>query len=115
MARLKARSIDRNRLSKKYPFVRAPKRMGIFGDKDVIIELLSLNFSNESSKTGMFEIPYSDTSYRIALSPRDTTSSDSANVVLSVDDDQSDLTKVTVLSSAPFTGIVDVIVIRIGT
>ncbi len=115
MARLKGRSIDRNRMAKKYPFVRKPKRMGIYGDQDLIIELLSLTFSNESSKTGYYEIPYADTTYRVALSPRDTTSTDSANVVLSVDNDQTDLEKVTVLSSAPFTGIVDVIIIRIGT
>lgn len=115
MARLKARSIDRNRLSKKYPFIRAPKRMGIFGDKDVIIELLTLTFANESTKTGRFEIPYSDTTYRVALSPRDTTASDSANVVLFVDDDLSDISQVTVNSSAPFTGLVDVIIIRVAT
>ena len=42
MSRLKAKSIDRNRMAKKYPFIRAPKKMGIFSDKDVIIELLTL-------------------------------------------------------------------------
>jgi hypothetical protein len=113
MARLKARSVDRNRLAKKYPFIRAPKKMGIFGDKDVIIELLALSFNNESQKTGFFETPYTDTDYRIALSPRDETSDDSANVNVFIEDSLSDTSKVTVNASAKFTGIVDVIVIRV--
>ena len=112
MARLKARSIDRNRLSKTYPFVRTPKRMTFFGDKDVIIEFLIVEFQNESTKTATFETPMTSDDYRVAISPRDT-GSDSANVNIFVDDILSNLSGVTVNSSAPFTGTVDVIVIRI--
>jgi len=114
MARLKAKSIDRNRLTKKYPFIRAPKRMSFISDNDVIIELLTATFTNESQKTLNFEKPMPDTTYRVAFSPRNTTGTDSANVNLYVDDSQSDTSKITVLASAPFTGIVDVIIIRVG-
>ena len=78
MARLKAKSIDRNRLAKKYPFVRAPKRMTFFGDNDIIIELLTVTFDNESTKTLNFSEPMTSTDYRVAFSPRDTSGSDSA-------------------------------------
>ena len=114
MARLKAKTIDRNRLAKKYPFVRAPKRISIIADQDLIVELVSLTFNNESQKTGFFETPYKDTQYRAAISPRDDTASDSANVNLFIVDSLSDASKITVGASARFTGVVDVIIIRIG-
>tara|TARA_Y100000591_G_C21665724_1_gene610187 strand:- start:32 stop:382 length:351 start_codon:yes stop_codon:yes gene_type:complete len=114
MARLKAKSIDRNRLAKKYPFVRAPKKLSFFGDNDVIIELLTVTFTNESQKTVSFSEPMPDTTYRVAFSPRDT-GSDSANVNLYVDDTQSGLSQVGILASAPFSGVVDVIIIRVGS
>mgnify|MGYP001248118191 CR=1 FL=1 len=114
MARLKARSIDRNRLCKRYPFVRAPKRMTFMSDQDVIIELLTLEYDNEDTKRGTFDIPYDDTEFRVAISPRDT-GTDSANVNLYVDTALTDTAGVTIEASAPFTGIVDVIIIRIGS
>lgn len=115
MARLKAKSIDRNRLTKKYPFIRAPKRMSFISDNDVIIELLTATFTNESQKTLSFEQPMPDTTYRVAFSPRHTSSGDSANVNLYVDDTLTDTSKVTILASAAFTGVVDVIIIRVGS
>lgn len=113
MARLKARSIDRNRLTKKYPFVRAPKRMTFFSDKDVVIELIVLEFQDEESKRADFEIPFSAKDYRAVISPRDT-GTDSANVNVYIEDSLSDASGVTVNASAPFTGKVDVIIIRIA-
>ena len=115
MARLTVRSRDKNRFSKNYPHVRAPKRLTFEGDSDVVIELIQLTFSNESSKSGNYSVPFENNDFRVLVSPRDTTASDSANVVLSIDDNLSDRTKVTVDSSAPFTGIVDVIAIKVGT
>ena len=113
MARLKARSIDRNRLTKEYPFVRAPKRMTFFGENDIVIELIVLEFQNESSKRAEFDIPFDAKDYRAAISPRDT-GTDSANVNIYIEDSLSDASGITVNSSAPFTGIVDVIIIRIS-
>ncbi len=115
MARLKSRTIDRNRYCKKYPFIKGPKRLTLQGDKDMSIEVMSVTFNNESSKTVAFEAPFADDGYRVALSPRDTTSSDSANVVLSVEDFISDKDQIKILASAPFTGVVDVIVIRVSS
>ena len=114
MARVKSRTIDRNRYSKKYPFIKAPKRLTFMGDKDTSIEVLKVSFNNESEKTVYFETPFPDDTYRVALSPRDTSSSNSANVVLSVEDSASDSSKIKILASAEFTGEVDVIVIRIS-
>ena len=117
MARVKAKSIDRNRLAKKYPFVRAPKRMSFFGDNDIIIELLTVTFTNEAQKVVTFSEPMPSTDYRVAFSPRDTTNEyvNSANINLYVDAASTDANQVQVLASAPFTGVVDIIIIRVGS
>lgn len=114
MAKIKSRIIDKNRYTKKYPIIRVPKRTSFLGDSDMELEILSISFTNESSKEASFEARQKDDNYRVLLSARDTTDSDSAQVTLSVDDENSDRSKIRVLSSAPFTGIVDVIVIRIS-
>ena len=114
MARMKAKSIDRNRLAKKYPFVRAPKRMSFFGDNDIIIELLTVTFTNEARKVVTFSEPMPSTDYRVAFSPRDTSGSDSANINLYVDAASTDANQIQVLASAPFTGVVDIIIIKVG-
>ena len=114
MGKIKARIIDRNRYSKKYPLVRAPRRATFQGDADMEIEVISVPFVNQSEKDAFFETPYPDANYRVLLSPRDTTDSDSSQVVLSVDDVLSDVSKVRIAASAPFTGTVDVVVIRIS-
>ncbi len=113
MARIAGRSRDRNRFSKKYPFVRAPQKITVETVGTLEIELLTLQFQNESSKTAAFQESFSDTSYRALISPRDTSSSDSANVSLSIDDNTTDQYQITVNASAPFTGIVDVIAIKV--
>ena len=114
MARLVAKTKDKNRFSKKYPFVRAPKRLVLETDGTIAIELLTLSFNNESSKSGFYDIPFESASdLRVLISPRDTTNSDSANVALSIDDTLSDASKVTVMASANFTGVVDVIAMRV--
>ncbi len=113
MSKIKARTIDRNRFNKKYPLVRTPKRLSFVGDSDLQIEILTVNFSNEDSKEVNFESEYPDTDFRILLSPRDTTSSDSAQVTLAIDSSQTNTAKAKIEASAPFTGIVDVVVIRV--
>lgn len=114
MSKIKAKSIDRNRFEKKYPLIRVPKKLSFLADGEVEIELLSVSFNNESEKDVNFESQQIDQNYRVLLSARDTTDSDSAQVTLSVDDDNSNLAKVRILASAPFTGIVDVIVMRVS-
>ena len=48
------------------------------------------------------------------LVPRDTGSGESANVNLYVDNSNSSAEKIRVVASAPFTGVVDVMAIKIG-
>ena len=114
MPKIKAKLIDKNRFTKKYPLIRAPKKITFQGDTELEIEILQVEFVNQSEKEGFFEEPQKDTNYRVLVSARDTTASDSAQVTLSIDNALSDLSKVTILASAPFTGLVDVIVIRVG-
>ena len=113
MAKLVGRIRDRNRFTKKYSFVRAPKKLVLETEGTLEIELLTLTFNNQSSQTGTYEIPFEDTGFRVLISPRDTSSTDSANVSLSVDDNLSDQYQVTVNASAPFTGVVDVVTLRV--
>ena len=113
MPRITGRTRDRNRFTKKYPFIRAPKRNVLESTGTITIELITLSFENESTKTGTYEAPFSDNDFRVLISPRDTTNSDSANVALTIDNGTSNTVQVTVNSSAPFTGVVDVIAIRV--
>ncbi len=113
MARIAGRSRDKNRFSKKYPFVRAPQKITVETVGTLEIELLTMQFENESSKTVSFQEAFTDTTYRALISPRDTSSSDSANVSLSIDDSTTDQFQITVNASAPFTGIVDVIAMKV--
>ena len=115
MAYIKGKIFDRNRYGKKYPLIRAPKRMTYIGDSDLQIEVVSVEFNNESEKDGYFEIPYKDTNFRILLSARETTDSDSAQVSLAVDNNLTDASKVRIEASAPFTGTVDVIILKVGS
>ena len=112
MARITGKLRDRNRFTKKYPFVRAPKREVLESTGTIIMEFITLEFSNEDTKTGDYETPFTDLHFRVLLSPRDTTAEDSANVSLVVDSSSSAST-VRVNASAPFTGVVDVIAIKV--
>ena len=113
MARLNARRKDKNRFTKRYPFLRAPSRYVLETTQTIELEYLAIEFSNSSQESGFFESPFTDTNYRLMMSPRDTTGGDSANVALSVLDSLTDTSKVTITASAPFTGIVDVVAIRV--
>ena len=116
MAKMKGRLFDRNRYNKKYPYVRAPKRNAYIGNKDLEMEILQVNFANESSKEIKFEFPFTDANYQVALTPRQTASEneDSASVSLSVDPNGRSSAGFTIRASAPFTGQVDVMVVKIS-
>ena len=113
MSRIKARVIDRNRFTKKYPLIRAPRRESFIGDSDLQLEVMTLEFNNQSEVVASYEVPYPDTNFRILLSPRDTTNEDSAQVTVAVDDSVTNESLLKVISSAPFTGKVDVVIIRV--
>ena len=110
---MKGRLFDRNRLAKRYPYVRAPKRDAYIGDKDLEMEAMRVTFNNESSKEVTFEHPFRDGNYTVALSPRQTTTSgvDSAAVNLFVETDSITATGFSIGATSPFTGEVDVMVV----
>ena len=111
MANSRARLIDRNRFSKRYPFVRAPKRLTWQGEKQLSFELGSLEFNNESSKTFTFEAPFEDANYSVMATPKDTSGSGDAMVNIYI----SSLSRnaVTITASAKFTGTVDIFAVRV--
>ena len=78
------------------------------------MEAITVVFSNEESKSVKFEHSFPDDTYQVIVSPRESDSSESANVNLYIDDDLSDRHKVVIVASDKFTGEVDIIAIRIG-
>ncbi len=114
MAKIKGRIIDRNRWAKKYPYVRIPKRPSYMGDKDMEMEVVTVTFTNETEKTVHFEKPFPNSNYNVALSARHTTDADSAQVNLYIDNSRSTASAVVIQASAPFTGAVDIIVVKIS-
>ena len=115
MARMKGRLFDRNRYNKKYSYVRAPKNYAYIGDKNLEIEVQQVTFNNESSKEISFEFAFADSNYQVSLTPRQPSSSaESAAVNLSVDVHSRTATGFKILASAPFTGEVDVMVVKIN-
>tara|TARA_Y100000310_G_scaffold297699_1_gene330930 strand:- start:146 stop:493 length:348 start_codon:yes stop_codon:yes gene_type:complete len=115
MGKLRARIIDRNRYSKRYPFIRGPKRYSYMGDADLSIELGTLTFTGEKEKKFVFEANFPDTNYVVMATPRDTGGTNvDAQVSLMVDSSTLDRSFVTIIASAKFTGQVDVLAIRVG-
>ena len=115
MSSLRGRFIDRNRYSKRYPFIKGPKRLTYLGTSDLAIELGSLTFENEDEKTFVFEAAFRDTQYNVIAMPRDVSdpSDGSAMVMLAIDGLSMDRKEVTIKASAKFTGQVDIVAIRI--
>jgi len=113
MSRFKARQRDKNRFTKKYPFVRAPKRFVLMTEGRINIELGRLIFNNESEKTLVFEVPFDNENYSIVAVPRNTTNDDSAQVSIFVDAATASASQVTVHASSNFTGEVDVVAIKV--
>ena len=115
MGKIRGKIIDRNRYSKRYPFVRAPKRYTYLGDDNLSIELGTVSFDNETEKQFTFEAAFPDTDYVVMATARDTGGGDvSAQVSLMVDGSTIDRSFVKIIASSPFTGEVDVIAIKVG-
>jgi len=113
---LRAKLFDRNRFTKKYPFVRAPKRETYMGTQALAIELGTLTFENETEKVFIFETQFPDTSYTVVAMPRDSkpAADGSAMISLAVDGTTVDRQQVKIKASAPFTGQVDIMAIKVG-
>ena len=116
MGKIRGRIVDRNRYSKRYPFVRAPKRYTYLGDEYLAIELGTLTFTNDTIRQFNFEAPFEDTDYVVMATPRDTATNaaGSAQVSLMVDGSTLDRSFVRIIASSAFTGQVDVVAIKVG-
>ena len=113
MGSLRARLIDRNRWSKRYPLIRHPKRLTYLGNNEMSIEVGELFFDNVDTATLKFEIPFPSNDYRLVAVAK-STSDESGNVNIYIDGENTNSTQAVIKASAPFTGHVDVIAIRIG-
>ena len=115
MSRVKFRLVDKNRLVKRYPFVRTPKRLAMQSDgaNSIAIEIGKLHFNNEDFKSFRFEESFDSADYNIVAVPRQSTTTDSADVNVFIDTAASDKEQVTIGASAPFTGIVDIFAIQV--
>ena len=114
MGSLRARLIDRNRYSKRYPLIRAPKRLTYLGDADMAMEVGSIYFDNAETGTLTFEIPFVNTSYQIVATARDSGDAGGADVNIWIDNSITTAAKVVVKSSAIWTGYVDIFAVKIG-
>ena len=112
MASLRARLIDRNRYSKRYPLIRAPKRLTYEGDEDLALEVGSVYFDNTDIGTFKFEIPL-PAGYFVQAMARES-GGESADVNLYLKLGEATASQVSIRASAPFTGYVDILVIKVG-
>jgi len=115
MAKLRGKILDRNRYTKRYPFIRAPKRYSYLGDEDLSIELGTITFTSETEKRFYFEKSFTGTDYVVVATARDSSDSGSAHVSLMVNSSTLDKAFVDIHASAAFTGQVDVIAIKVGS
>jgi hypothetical protein len=101
------------RYKKTYPFVQRSPRWGLVSDKDVIIEVIRLEFNDENEKTYHFGEVYTQLPIVTATvqEPDDNDAFDSASVSAMVE--SLDLEKVKVVTSENITGYVNVHVIFI--
>jgi|TARA_R110000824_G_scaffold60050_6_gene160883 hypothetical protein len=113
MATLRARLVDKNRYSKRYPLIRAPRRLTYMGDTDIEIEIGSIYFNNTDTGTLTYDAQFPDTGYQILVAARNGSDSGGANVNLYISEKNTG--SVLVKSSAPFTGYVDVFAVRLGS
>jgi len=114
MGSLRARLIDRNRYAKRYPLIRAPKRLSYLGTENISIEVGSITFTDADSGTLEFESPFLDDSYQVVIAARDTGDASGVNVNIYIDSASTSNKKIVVKASAKFTGIVDVFAVKTG-
>lgn len=110
MATTQTKIIDKNRYSKRYPHIRAPARTVLVSTNEVKIEIGSIYFNNTDTGTLVFEVPFSDTDFRIVATPRDS-GVDSADVNVFIGEKLQN--SVVIYASSAFVGYVDVFAIRI--
>ena len=108
--RFKKRNI--NRYKKIYPFVQRTPRFVLQSEKEAIIEVANVVFSNEDTKIYEFVESYSSVPI-ITVAPSDNNGGDAYDASVSVMAVLVSTTKVTLAASQKFTGSVQVHVIWI--
>ena len=105
------KKFDRNRFRKIYPTTRFPESISFRSNKEVIIESLSVGFSNEDSKTVTLSQKYTQIP-NLSLGVKSTSNHDLINVNVFISsislNAQTSVVTVVVQSSAKFTGDVDI-------
>lgn len=109
MGTLRAKIIDRNRYSKRYPLIRAPLRPTYIGESDLAIEIGTIYFDNAESGILTFESPFEDSNYQVVAIAR-SSGVGTADVNVFVTDKTQNA--VTIQASSNFTGYVDVFAVR---
>lgn len=111
MGTLRAKIVDKNRLSKRYPLIRAPARFTYMGDSDMAIEVGSIYFDNAESGTLTFDAQFIDADYQVVAMTR-SSNNETADVNVFVSNKSQN--SVTIQASSNFTGYVDVFAVRVG-
>ena len=111
MSSLRARLVDKNRYSKRYPLVRAPVRLTYMGDSDLAIEIGSIYFDNAESGTLNFDSRFIDSNFQVVAVAR-SSGTENADVNVFISDKST--SSVTIQASSNFTGYVDIFAVRIG-
>ena len=101
------------RYKKTYPFVQRTPRWGLVSDKDVIIEIVTIDFENENEKTYFFAEVYANVPIVTATvqEPDGNDAFDSASVSVMID--YIDVEKVRLTTSETITGKVNLHIIFI--
>ena len=112
MGTLRAKLVDRNRLAKRYPLIRAPARFSYLGDANMAIEVGSVFFNNTDTGTLTYDVSFPDEAYQVVATTREYGNAEAPNVNIFITGKTRN--SVTLNASAAFTGYVDVFAVRIG-
>ena len=112
MASTKTKRRDLNRFRKVYPYLRRRPIYGFVSNKELLVEVGELTFSDSSSETYTFIEYYASTPTITAVS-FDSEGNDAANVNVFISSIST--TSVTIKTSNTFTGKVQFQIILVGT
>lgn len=114
MQRLSSKTIDRNRFNKKYPFVRAPKRLTYVGQGDLNMEYGTIYFDGGTEGYHNFQVPFPGNDYNITISavaPVGETLPE--GLTFQVDSARSNSETLWITSNMPFEGMVNFLAVKI--
>ena len=110
MAYTKFKKRNMNRFRKVYPYVIREPRNHYCADREVVIEVASIEFSNSSSETYTFKEAFPGVPYAGAISVDNSTGDPNVNVYVS----SITKTAITVDTSGPLSGLVHIHIIYVA-